>query len=1606
MVRPRRNSTTVNYVVDSPVSSTFGSPANTKSELDDPSDRELPEGDDDFMDEDVSGDDVAPAREKGQKSLMKYAKKGVNVNKNPSRGGGNPRPTRTSKRLSESTKKSYQVSDSEDDFSGSEMLTNGSRGKASSWQSKEKGRKPPNRSKAPRRLLNSGSESEGAGMSTTSASENSDPESEKEVVNVQSGRPRRKAAPKDLTERTYVDPSMRSNDQTMFRKLTSGKNSAAELKKKKQVSPLDQFRFGGSNGGSSPRSSSEDNEEEEDEMKDSGNARRPRRKAKQVLLSDDEDDEIEKKDVVGESDENSDMEEYDSEEEEEEEDEGNELYSERVHGEIHRVLAMRKGANGRREFFIKFRDRSYRKSKWLPFDIVNAHKDKLMRAYMARNENLAEGEKPIDEEWLLVDRVIGRKYDRQGGTHFLVKWKHLPYSEASWETEDDLKEDQEAIARFRKYCKIPTRRLRHTAPVSKVPEFQNGRVLRDYQRKSVEWMVNNWDTGINCILGDEMGLGKTAQATAVLEFQRQFRNVRGPFLVIAPLTTLDHWQREIETWTDMYTVIYHGTKDDREVIENFEFEFTSASRSTTKFNVLITAYEVLQRAGPKFKRITWESVIVDEAHRLKGLNSLSRNLVVGLRVKWLLLLTGTPIQNNLSELFSLMNLLNPDRYDDLNHFLETYGGDPPTVAQINDLQAALRPLLLRRMKEDVETLPMKDETLLKCPLTPRQHAYYRALYSNQINFLLGGGTTKNFAALRNLCMELRKVCNHPFLCDGLEEDVVLRHMEANESPPDELTMLIESSGKMFVLNQLLDKLKAEGHKVLIFSQFKIMLNVIEDFLRLKKLGYERIDGDCKQRNRQAAIDRFTRENEENFVFLLSTRAGGAGITLTAADTVIIYDSDWNPQNDLQAMARCHRIGQDREVMIYRMISWDTYEQQLFEVASRKYGLEEALLGKYDADPLSNSKKIFELLKHGAHALANEEEGKAFVAEDIDQILKNRSEKRQIGSRAGNTFSEVTFSVKANENREYWANLLPDAVEKHNAKMPSPIGKRRARGRINYFEGRKAAVESEPESDHGSGQISFHGSSSSDEEGVAGQEKRASVVETKQQKGSEEKWTARDVKALLAGYVAFGCGRSQDIPFKDGCASLKGKSLSNIESASTCVREVIENAAQLEDAHLKLFSNFTEGKAAKTDPEALEKIKDEQVKEMFSAVLIPSFIKTPIMQKSISRIILSRASQFRDNLKDVESVARFIRACEENPESENSKVPYHTSLHSGPMKFKEEHDMAILKGIYKYGYSSWPQNRSLNIIISDPELGIGELIEKFAKSVMKEPVGNSGVDRPSGSKLQTPFEKGMGIARSHLTKRIRNLFKALNSSASNTLANRLNRLNVNSASKNRSGAASTILPKSPSKLLPMLSDEVKGAASKGNVASQKTSLTRRPSAPLFPNFEKNPGGSSKVKEANKEEDPTSFLSTSESEGLDPELNGDTTPRGGNDGQDGGKNKRDAFSLSMEGTLEMGRKKRQADELDEFKTPARGGVDGHPTKRMKAESPLKALMRKHPVSKKGDTRSKSNEGVENKVKGILGCRGGHLVVEKVSKVEREKSAAVAPDSPEEIDMTTSQ
>uniref|UniRef100_A0A8B9TKV9 Chromodomain helicase DNA binding protein 6 n=1 Tax=Anas platyrhynchos TaxID=8839 RepID=A0A8B9TKV9_ANAPL len=741
------------------------------------------------------------------------------------------------------------------------------------------------------------------------------------------------------------------------------------------------------------------------------------------------------------------------------------------------------------EFYVKYRNFSYLHCKWATLEELEkdpriSQKIKRFRNKQAQMKHIftEPDEDLFNPDYVEVDRIleVAHTKDPDTGeevTHYLVKWCSLPYEESTWELEEDV--DPGKIKEF-EALQIPPEIKHMERPASeswqkleKSREYKNSNQLREYQLEGMNWLLFNWYNRKNCILADEMGLGKTIQSITFLS-EIFLMGIHGPFLIIAPLSTITNWEREFRTWTEMNAIVYHGSQISRQMIQQYEMVYRDSQGNPLpgifKFQVVITTFEMILADCPELKKIQWRCVVIDEAHRLKNRNC---KLLEGLKLMALehkVLLTGTPLQNSVEELFSLLNFLEPQQFPSETAFLEEFG-DLKTEEQVKKLQSILKPMMLRRLKDDVEkNLAPKQETIIEVELTNIQKKYYRAILEKNFSFLSKGANQHNMPNLINTMMELRKCCNHPYLINGAEEKILedFRKTHSPEAPDFQLQAMIQAAGKLVLIDKLLPKLIAGGHKVLIFSQMVRCLDILEDYLIQRRYTYERIDGRVRGNLRQAAIDRFCKPDSDRFVFLLCTRAGGLGINLTAADTCIIFDSDWNPQNDLQAQARCHRIGQSKAVKVYRLITRNSYEREMFDKASLKLGLDKAVLQDINRKGSTNGvqqlskMEVEDLLRKGAYgALMDEEdEGSKFCEEDIDQILQRRTQTITIQSEGkGSTFAKASFVASGNRTDislddpnfwQKWAKIAELDTDAKNEKESLVIDRPRVRKQTKHY----------------------------------------------------------------------------------------------------------------------------------------------------------------------------------------------------------------------------------------------------------------------------------------------------------------------------------------------------------------------------------------------------------------------------------------------------------------------------------------------------------------------------------------------------------------------------
>ncbi|XP_056386301.1 lymphoid-specific helicase isoform X2 [Hyla sarda] len=639
----------------------------------------------------------------------------------------------------------------------------------------------------------------------------------------------------------------------------------------------------------------------------------------------------------------------------------------------------------------------------------------------------------------------------------------------------------QAVRQNAKYLLDPVRKVDGQPIPYQQPKYFTGGVMRWYQIEGMEWLRMLWENGINGILADEMGLGKTVQCIATIAMMIE-RGVPGPFFVCGPLSTLPNWMSEFKRFCpEIPVLLYHGSAPERRELAK---KINKREGNLQTYPVVITSFEISMRDREILQHRSWKYMILDEGHRIKNMNCRLIRELKQFRSDNKLLLTGTPLQNNLAELWSLLNFLLPDVFDDLRSF-ESWFDITGITQNAEDLVAKereqnilhmlhqiLTPFLLRRLKSDVALeVPPKREVVVYAPLTKKQETFYTAIVNRTIEKMLGKDKSSEIIIsegrgrrksrkvinyderktrdeieqlidamlkepekvekertaldlavpldaevnlkMRNIMMLLRKCCNHPYLI---------------EYPLDPLTQefkidqeLINSSGKFLILDRMLPEMKKRGHKVLMFSQLTMMLDILMDYCYYKKFKFCRLDGSMSYSEREENMREFNTDPDA-FIFLVSTRAGGLGINLTAADTVIIYDSDWNPQADLQAQDRCHRIGQTRPVVVYRLVTANTIDQKIVERAAAKRKLEKLVIhrnkfkggqsGINQSTKCLDPKELLELLQSRDHEReVNGSSGKVISDKDLELLLDRSDLIEQMKRNNAASKEKGVFSVE-------------------------------------------------------------------------------------------------------------------------------------------------------------------------------------------------------------------------------------------------------------------------------------------------------------------------------------------------------------------------------------------------------------------------------------------------------------------------------------------------------------------------------------------------------------------------------------------------------------------
>ncbi|KAF9673907.1 hypothetical protein SADUNF_Sadunf10G0072700 [Salix dunnii] len=560
------------------------------------------------------------------------------------------------------------------------------------------------------------------------------------------------------------------------------------------------------------------------------------------------------------------------------------------------------------------------------------------------------------------------------------------------------------------------------------PYILKGGQLRSYQLEGLQWMLSLYNNNLNGILADEMGLGKTIQTISLIAYLKEKKGVCGPHLIVAPKAVLPNWINEFSSWiseAEIKAFLYDGRLEERKAIRE------QLSREGN-LQVLITHYDLIMRDKAFLKKIQWQYMIVDEGHRLKNHECALAKTIAGYQVKRRLLLTGTPIQNSLQELWSLLNFLLPHIFNSEDKFEEWFNApfadrcevsltDEEQLLIIRRLHNVIRPFILRRKKDEVEKyLPGKTQVILKCDLSAWQKVYYQQVTEmGRVGLHTGSGKSKS---LQNLTMQLRKCCNHPYLFVG----------DYNMWRKDEI---MRASGKFELLDRLLPKLHATDHRVLLFSQMTRLMDILEIYLQLHDYKYLRLDGSTKTEERGTLLKKFNAPDSPYFMFLLSTRAGGLGLNLQTADTVIIFDSDWNPQMDQQAEDRAHRIGQKKEVRVFVLVSVGSVEEVILERAKQKKGIDAKVIqaGLFNTTSTAQDRKdmLEEIMRRGTSSLGTD--------------VPSEREINRLAARSQEEFRIFEDMDKDRRKKEDYRSRLMEEQEVPEWAYPAPDKEDKAKG---------------------------------------------------------------------------------------------------------------------------------------------------------------------------------------------------------------------------------------------------------------------------------------------------------------------------------------------------------------------------------------------------------------------------------------------------------------------------------------------------------------------------------------------------------------------------------
>ncbi|KAG2075089.1 hypothetical protein BDR04DRAFT_1133497 [Suillus decipiens] len=732
--------------------------------------------------------------------------------------------------------------------------------------------------------------------------------------------------------------------------------------------------------------------------------------------------------------------------------------------------------------------------------------DQLVKAQLKGEQPTDDCMENVDDFLRTVDKSELDIKDIKYVAWAFIKWDDLGYNEATWDSPPRSDESgylafEAAFQRFidsqnifvrksdKEVKKLESREKDGYAPHAlrqkRQPKLGQSSQLQlmPFQMDGFDWLCDNWWNLQPCILADEMGLGKTVQivtflGTIIDKWQG------APALVVVPNSTITNWVREFTRWAPKLRVVpFYGEAKAREVIIEYELFHPSNRKGgpEPKYHVLVTTYETLTNPrdfNSVFKSIPrWEVLVVDEGQRLKSDHSLLFRKLNELHTIHRVIMTGTPLNNNIRELFNLMNFLDPEEWSDLEALEKEH--EELNEELVRQLHIRLKPYFLRRIKSEVLQLPPKNEVIVPLSMAPLQKEIYRSILSQNLDILRSltqaattraGKSLVSKANLNNMLMQLRKCLQHPYLNS---EDIEPR----NITPAEAHERLIGASTKLRFLKMLLPKLKARGHRILLFSQFVMALDIIEDFIRGEGYKYLRLDGNTKQADRQKGMDEFNKPNSDVFIYMLSTRAGGVGINLYTADTVIIFDPDFNPHQDLQAIARSHRYGQTKTCLVFKFMVKDSAEERIMLTGKKKLVLDHLIVQKMDDDD-GAGEDLQSILTFGAKALFEEGDESSkditYVDNDVEKLIEKtevEGDQQAATKEAGlsfafakvwaadkDTMEEIQEDIPDTEQGDSWALALERIAAAKGAEQVTEITGRGARRKA-------AAVFPEQKLDH-------------------------------------------------------------------------------------------------------------------------------------------------------------------------------------------------------------------------------------------------------------------------------------------------------------------------------------------------------------------------------------------------------------------------------------------------------------------------------------------------------------------------------------------------------------